>query len=291
MVGDHGNRAVDENDLPYSLDGARGRFVRGFRLAAKHRRDGNRCNSHSRQPGIDAVRGATSHLVRCVEPLHRSAYQGKILGLLQRHAVRCRHRQAGGFIDQVAIAQATRAAGVVDYAIPGMAGRGIDAPALRRGRNQQDTADRAGLAQLRPASTDRRRKPRCLNAKESVGVELTGGCMLQPDLVEADLQLLRQQHRQRGVRSLPHLDHWHHKCHHALAVDADEGVWREGRRRLVSSPARAQQRRQCDGERKAAANGGTGLEETASIKVRRQIVRHGRALPQAAAWWIAARMR
>jgi hypothetical protein len=50
--------------------------------------------------------------------------------------------------------------------------------------------------------------------------------MLQLDLIEADFQFLGQQHGERRIDALTHLDHRHHQRDCALAVDADEGVGR-----------------------------------------------------------------
>jgi hypothetical protein len=52
--------------------------------------------------------------------------------------------------------------------------------------------------------------------------------MLDLHLIEADLQFLGQEHGDRGVGALPHLDIGHDQGHTAIARDADEGIGREG---------------------------------------------------------------
>jgi hypothetical protein len=107
--------------------------------------------------------------------------------------------------------------------------------------------------------------------------------VLQPDLVETDLQLLSKQHSERGVGALAHLDHWHHQRHRSLAIDADEGVWSEARRRLGRRPSGAKRGRQGNGESKAASKGGASLEKAAAVEsVRQRVVKHDRLLARSA---------
>ena len=201
MVGDHGDGIVDPHHLAHALDRARRRLVHRFRLAAEHRRDGDRRDLHARQLGVDAELGAAVDLVRRVQPLGRRADQGEVLRILQRHAVGRRHRQGGGGVHQLAVAQAARAGRVRDHAVPRPAGGGIDAPLLGRRRDQQGAGDRAGLAQRRPEGADRGRKAGRLDVQDRIGIErVVRRRMLEPDLIEADLQLLRQQHGQRRCR-------------------------------------------------------------------------------------------
>ncbi len=61
--------------------------------------------------------------------------------------------------------------------------------------------------------------------EQRIGVErVVRWRVLEDDLVEPDLQFLRQQHGQRGVGALSHLDHRHDQGDLTLAIDADEGV-------------------------------------------------------------------
>ena len=123
MVGDHGDGIVDAHHLAHALDRARRRLVQRFRLAAEHRRDGDRRDPHARQLGVDAVIGAAVDLVGRVQPLGRRADQGEVLRILQRDAVGRRHRQRGGVVHQLAVAQAAEPAWSQDHAVLRPAGR------------------------------------------------------------------------------------------------------------------------------------------------------------------------
>ncbi len=117
-------------------------------------------------------------------------------------------------------------------------------------------------------------------------------------LLEVDLELFGNQHRDRRVGALPHLDIRHHKGDPPVAIDADESV----RRKLVAlarfgvDPGA----RQAQAQDEAAADGRAGSEECASGKSRRRlrgagrrdaIEDHGRPPCPLEACLMAARMR
>ena len=85
--------------------------------------------------------------------------------------------------------------------------------------------------------------------------------MLQPHLFQVHLQLLGDQHRDRGVGALAHLDIGHGQDDLPVAFDADEGVGRKaigaGRFRLAVCE------RQTEAQHEAAARGRSGLQEDA----------------------------
>ena len=51
--------------------------------------------------------------------------------------------------------------------------------------------------------------------------------MFEPHLLQVHLQLFGDQHRDRGVGALPHLDIGHGQDDLAVAADADEGIRHE----------------------------------------------------------------
>ena len=55
--------------------------------------------------------------------------------------------------------------------------------------------------------------------------------MFQPHLLQVDLQLLGDQHRDGGVGALAHLDVGHGQDDLPIGSDADEGIGRERRAR------------------------------------------------------------
>jgi hypothetical protein len=90
--------------------------------------------------------------------------------------------------------------------------------------------DRAGLAQRRPEGANRGRHAGQLAVEDRIGVErIVGRGMLQLDLIEADFQFLGQQHGERRIGALPHLDQRHGQRDVAASLDADEGVGRKRR--------------------------------------------------------------
>ena len=85
--------------------------------------------------------------------------------------------------------------------------------------------------------------------------------MLEAHLIEAHVQLFGDQHRDRGVGPLAHLDIGHDENDAPVAPDADEGVWREGLR--VGRAGFAGAERQAQAQHQAAAGGRSGLQEPA----------------------------
>ena len=105
------------------------------------------------------------------------------------------------------------------------AGRRIDIPALGRSRHQHRSRGRTGLAQRLPRPADRVRVAGGLHPQQRVGVELlVGRRVLQPHLLEIDLQFFRDQHRDGRVGALAHFDIGHGQRNLPVGRDADEGV-------------------------------------------------------------------
>ena len=208
MVGHDGDGVVEPHDLAHALDGLGRRIVHALHAAAEHRRLRQRRDLHARRPSVDAVDGRSVDLRRRVEPLGRRADELEILRLLERHVFG--HRHAGGVGGKLAIFDASPGRRVKHFAALRAAGRRIDVPALGRRRHQHGSRGRAGLAQRLPRAADRVRVAGCLHAEQRVGVELfVGRRMLQPHLLQVHLQLFGDQHRDRGVGALAHLDIGH----------------------------------------------------------------------------------
>jgi hypothetical protein len=95
--------------------------------------------------------------------------------------------------------------------------------------------------------------------------------MLDRDLVDVDLELLGNEHRQRRIRALPHLDHRRDERHLAGAIEAQERVRRKrciGRQRVTHLGAT----RHCKAEKQPAAERG-GRDHEAAPRRRSDIVR------------------
>ena len=157
--------------------------------------------------------------------------------------------------------------------LPGlcMTGSRIDLPLLRRGTNQQHTSGGACLAHRIPCVTDRSRAAGQLTAEQRIHEELlVGRRVVERDAVERDFELFRDQHRDRRVDALAHLDLGDHQRHLAGVVDLDKGVRREHPSRCGFARIPADYRfarwilalrlahgRQAEAEQQAAACGNT----------------------------------
>ena len=86
--------------------------------------------------------------------------------------------------------------------------------------------------------------------------------MLEPHLVQVHLQLFGDQHRDRGVGALAHLDIGHGQDDLPVAADADERVRRESIGRFGFAVCEWQTQAQ----HQAAARGRSGLQEAAPGK-------------------------
>ena len=85
--------------------------------------------------------------------------------------------------------------------------RRIDTPGLRRGLDEHFPGAGGGLAQRQPKRADRIGIAGRLDAERRVGVELlVGRRCLEHHALERGVELLRKNHRERGVNTLPHFD-------------------------------------------------------------------------------------
>ena len=110
------------------------------------------------------------------------------------------------------------------------------------------------------------------------------GSRLDADLRPVRLQVLGDEHGQRGEDPLSHLGLAHHDRHQVVRPDTDEGVRREGRSRGLGHGLA---QRQVESQDQAAARGRPHFQEVTPRKGAH------RAPPAAApaARWTALRMR
>jgi hypothetical protein len=85
--------------------------------------------------------------------------------------------------------------------------------------------------------------------------------MLQMHVFQVHLQLFGDQHRDRGVGALAHLDIGHGQDNVSVALDADEGVGREAS--FAGGVSVAVCERQIQAQYQASACSRSGLQETA----------------------------
>ena len=174
-----------------------------------------------------------------------------------------RHRQLGGGIDQLAVAEPAAGGGVHDHAVLRTTGGRSDVPALRGCRHEHDPRRRAGAAQRDVRAANGSRTARQLSADERIRIDLViGRRVLDHNLVDIHLELFGDQHRQRRVGPLTHLDDGHDERDFARAINAQEGVRRE-RRIGRESVAYLAARRQAEAKQQTAADGAGRGEKVA----------------------------
>ena len=112
-------------------------------------------------------------------------------------------------------------------------------------------------------------RARHLSADERIGIELVvRRRVLDRDLVDIDLELFGDQHRDRGIGSLSHLDDRHHERDFAGAIDAQKRVRRE-RRIARETVAHLAACGQAEAQQQTAADRG-GRREPEEIAARRR---------------------
>jgi len=228
VVADHRHQIIQRYDLADARDGERLGLVEARDLAAAHRALGEDGELHPGRHGVDPIDGAAVHLVGRVEPLERPADHPERLGILQRRILR--QRQASRRRDELAITGLAAARLVKDAAVLRAALGCGDAPALRGGFDQSRARGGAGLAQGRPEGADGVGIAGGLHSQQGVGIELlVGRGVLEPHHPPSRVELLGEDHGNRGVGALPHLHLGHDQGDEAVGIEADEGVRREAR--------------------------------------------------------------
>ena len=188
-----------------------------------------------------------------------------------------RHRQFRRIAGDVPVAQRAAARVVMYHAALDAAARRIDAPSGGCGQHQHGARRRARLAQPHPVAADRGRAAGRLVAKIGIHVFLdVRRRRLHVDLIEADVELLTDEHRLRRVDALADFRVRRDQRHLAGGVDLDEGVGPE--RRRVRRRLRLGEAGQAHAEQKTAAGESTGTQhETAGGRLE-VLNRHGLSL-------------
>ena len=261
MVGHDGDRIVQADDLAHALDRPRLAVVEAGHLAAEHRTRGDGRDLHPRQPHVDAILRGPVHLRRCVEPLRGRSNQPEVLRLLEGDLRG--HRQFGRLVGQRAVGERTAGRRVGHHSPLRPARRRVHVPRRCCGGHEHGARRRPGAAQRLVEHPHGSRGARFLIAEERIGVELVvGRSVLEPDLVQSDLELFRQQHGHRGVRALTHFDLRHDERDPAVGADANERVRRENRRsRLRGCCDGARLRVDMPPQQQSTAGGGTRGQE------------------------------
>jgi hypothetical protein len=226
VVADHRDQVVQHDDLADAGNLFRGAVVDLADLAAEHWTGGDRCELHARKDRVDTVDGLAVDLVRRVEALQRLADIDEILGVLERDIRRRRLAARGD--GKLAVGKISPAFGVRHLALRRRAACRFDLPLSRRGLNQHGTRARSSLAQRHPERADRVGIAGHLQAEGRIAIELVvRRGVLQRHLREIGVELFGEDHRNRRIDALAHLDLRHHQRGVPVLIDADERVGRE----------------------------------------------------------------
>jgi hypothetical protein len=234
MIANDGDEIVQHDDLAHTRHSLRPTIVDAGDLAAEHRTLDQSRDLDARRSRVDAVLHSTVDLLRRVESLHRTTDQPELRRVFQRDVFRRRDcRRARG---QRAVVERALRAIVNHLAIFGAALRCRNLPLTRSGLDQAGTRGRSSLAQRLPESADGIRIAGGLDAQHRIEVQLlVGRRVLDAHPLPVRVEFFCDDHRERRVHALPHLDLRTDERHCALTVDADEGVRCErlGLRRVV----------------------------------------------------------
>ena len=205
VVRDDRDGIVQPYDLAYAPDGSCRGIIEVLHAPAEDGRLRECGNLHAGWASVDAVARGSIDFRSCIEALRRRADQLEIRRRFERDVYRHRHLRclrgqlaiieapSGRFVDHLAVLRTTRLA--------------LDAPAVGCGRNQHAPGGRTGLAQRLPRTPYGIGIAGCLHADQRIGVELfVGRRMLEMHLLQANIELFCDQHRDRRIGALAHLD-------------------------------------------------------------------------------------
>ncbi len=269
-VADHGDAARDLHDVADAGDCLRGGCVKAHDFAAEHRAARNERGQHARHAHVDSELRCAVHLEARVEAFRRLASEAPVLRIFELHVRGNRKRRRS--LRQRSVGEPPVGRGMNHRPRFSAAARRLDAPRLRRRRNQHGACLRACLAQRLPGRAHTRAAPGALNTEELIDVGFVSGRKLETDLCPIGLELFGQQHRQRGRHPLAHLRAIDDHQHTVVGADAQPRIGCKG---CHSAPIR-----DLEPDHQAGADGAGHLKKRAPF--------HQASF---AARWIAARMR
>ncbi len=218
---------------------------------------------HAGKLHIQTKLGTTVDLARGIEPRERLADQSESGRILQRHIFR--HRQLRSRFREFAV-RSRLTLSAANPAIVRLTVRWLDVPPLCRSRNQHHPRLRTGLAQLLPSVLHAVAGSGDLTSIEHVDVRVADWSRDDLDPRQVDLQLLGQQHWQRGVNPLPHLGAVHYHGDGIIGADPEPGIHLATARLLRG--ARPSPSRQREGEHETASCRSRLLQKYAPPEIR-----------------------
>ncbi len=172
---------------------------------------------HAGQDHIDAEQGLCVQHKRAVDPGLGLADNGVGLGVLERDRLQVRRRQFRGGRRQLNIAGLAAGSGVMDLAFRRRQFPDRHIPLCGGGGQHQGTTGGADAAHRLPVAGRRGRTARRLLAVASA-IDRGG---FDAHLTPIDVELLGDQHRQRGLDALADLRIARHQRHRIVGIDRD----------------------------------------------------------------------
>ncbi len=223
---DDSHRVGEADNLAHPGHGHRLCLIHGRELSAERGRNRQHRELHPWQANIDAEVRAAIDLAGEVEAPMGGSQQFEVRGRLESDLLG--HRELCRRVRQLSVAKLAAARGMHDRAVFPYAGRRVHVPPPCGRRLQHHPCGSTRAAQRNVHRSNGGRAAGHLQADERIGVDLVvRRRVFDRHLVDIHLELLGDQHRQRGIGSLAHLDHRHDESHPACAIDSQEGVRRE----------------------------------------------------------------
>ena len=206
VIADDGDEIVEHDDLAHARHGFRRGVVDVRDLAAEHRAGRQRRELDAGWHRVDAVDRLAVDLVGRIESLQRLADQLEVGYRFERRILRRLRSWLASSISSP-YAELAVAAGVGDFAVLGAARGGSTFQRRAAASTSIARALGAGLAQRRPERADRIGVAGHLDPEDRIAVELVvRRRVLDRDLGPVRVELFGEDHRDRGVDALAHLD-------------------------------------------------------------------------------------
>ena len=249
-VGDHRHPGRHRHHRPHAGDAVGLVGIEAAQGGAENRRSGDDRHQQPRPLHVEAEAGLAVDLGRAVEA-RQGAADEPVAGRILERDLR-RHRQFGRLGRQLAVGEPPPV-GMVDGAVLGAAGGGIDLPPGGGGRHQHRPRRGAGLGQALPLAAHAGAPSRHHAAEHGMGIFRRHRRLLDFDLFPGAVEFFGDDGRQGGIDPLTHLRLVADDGDAAVAADAQKGVGGEGNCGVGRDGAG---KRQVAGEQQAATDQG-----------------------------------
>src|SRR5882762_3957865 len=284
-IGEHRHAARDLHHLAHAANGLRLRVVDRGGLAARHGRVSDHRGEHAGEVDVQAELGFARRFGGAVQaPRPALAEQRELARVLELDVLR--RRELRRFFSELAVGKLLAA--LVHYrALLGPAFGGVGFPGFRSRGDQHRARCRARLAHRLPVPAHRGRSAGRLHAEDRIGERLIDPGLLDPDPRPVSIQLLGDQHRDRGVHALAHLREAAHHGDVVVRRDTQIGAYPRLFAGCLSEPRRA---RQSEADDQTSAGHRRGFEKLAARGIHWSGAHDHAPFALAAASLIAARI-